>query len=577
VSKATSRPAALLSIWLLLWLPSMATAQNLDAAEVAALRIQADERYAGGDLEGATQLYLQIARSAAASDTRVQALITAGWLQHLQQRELAALDSLTQALSLDPAVAFDVSHYDRDFELLYRRALEEVARNRQRQAAQKVQEALVATEAGRDSEARLRLEEALDLTPSNALAIYNLALLDLRQGEEDRAMTGFERSASLTFGDSSPSSSALRAKALTSIGVIFFNRGDWQDAEEAFLQATQASPGEVLAWKNLGLSRLEQAEYPAAVQALQAAEELDPDDPELARQLAEALTGSARLPEAVELLNRSLERHPREASLWLSLGEVDLLLGSVEPAALALERAIESDPVNSEGVAAVAALQLASIRYRAGDYEAAAASARRSLQWDADSAEAWHILGLAQQADGDLDGAVTSLERSTTLEPARSELFLDLGHALVATRSWQAAEGALTTALALDPESEVVRRSLESVRARLTTERAIVAGSQAAPRTRTKPIPPKKIGLRFVELNYEKLNLRGALVDSVNKKSPAALAGLRKGDLILWVGDYGLLSDKDFFEFLKRSPPGESLDLKYLRDGKVYEASLQLR
>ena len=41
------------------------------------------------------------------------------------------------------------------------------------------------------AEIEMRLQEALALTPDSAVAIYNLALLDLRQGAEDQAMTGF--------------------------------------------------------------------------------------------------------------------------------------------------------------------------------------------------------------------------------------------------------------------------------------------------------------------------------------------------------------------------------------------------
>lgn len=557
--------------------PAMSSAQTTATANVGSLHRLAGERYADGDLPGATQLYLEIAQIETSHGARAQAFVTAGWLQHLQQMDLAALDSLTQALTIDPQYPFDASHYNRDFEVLYQRALDEVARRRLRQAAQRIQESLVAMEAEQDSVARLRLQEALALTPDSAVAIYNLALLDLRQGAEDQAMTGFERVASLTFNEASTAAANLRAKAQTSIGVIFFNRGEWQDAEEAFLEATRAHPEDVLAWKNLGLVRLEQDNYPAAVQALETAIRLDPADPGLALNLADALIDSARGPEAVNLLTGSLERHPRNAALWSSLGRAQHQLGSSEQATLAFQRAIEADPENLEAEAAPAAVQIARIRYQQGAYETAIESARQAARWDPGYAAAWHVLGLAQQAAGDLDGAATSLDRATTLEPTRADFFLDLGHVLVANRALQPAEAAFSRALALDPDSETARTNLEIVRGRLVTERAIVSGSIAAPRAQSRPIPPKKIGLRFVELNYKKLNLRGALVDNVNKKSPAARAGLRKGDLILWLGQYGLLSDKDFFEYLKRSPPGDTLDLQYLRDGKLYEASLELR
>jgi len=506
VAHKPSYPAALLLAWLSILLPPSVAAQAVDTTDIGSLHRLASERYAEGDLQSATLLYLEIAQAESSESDRAQALVTASWLQHLQQEDLAALDTLTQALTIDPQYPFDTSHYDRDFEVLYQRALDEVARRRQRQSAQKIQEGLVAMEAEQDSVARLRLQEALDLTPSNGVALYNLALLDWRQGEDERAMTGFERVASLTFNDPSKNAASLRAKAQISIGALFFDQGKWQDAEAAFLEATRAHPEEILAWKNLGRVRLEQGSYPSAVQAFQ--------------------------------------------------------------------RVIEADPDNALAEAAPAAVQIASIRYQQGAYDTAMEAARQAVQWDPGHAAGWHVLGLAQQAAGDLGAAATSLDRATALEPTRSDFFLDLGYVLIANKALKPAETAFTMALSLDPGSEAARRNLEVVRSRLASERAIASGSKAAPRARNKPIPPKKIGLRFVELNYKKLNLRGALVDNVNKKSPAARAGLRKGDLILWLGQYGLLSDKDFFEYLKRSPPGETLDL---HDGKVFEASLQLR
>ena len=157
--------------------------------------------------------------------------------------------------------------------------------------------------------------------------------------------------------------------------------------------------------------------------------------------------------------------------------------------------------------------------------------------------------------------------------PARSIGRLTLGNTLLANNQLPQAEAAYLRALTLDPNSSEASANLEAVRARIANERAIVAG-KVRPR---KPIAPKKIGLEFAGIDYKDLQLRGALVKQVNKKSPAARAGLRKGDLILWIGDYSVLSGKDFFQYLKRSPPGDRLDLEYLRDGRIHDVELQLR
>ena len=135
------------------------------------------------------------------------------------------------------------------------------------------------------------------------------------------------------------------------------------------------------------------------------------------------------------------------------------------------------------------------------------------------------------------------------------------------------AEAAYLRALTLDPEASMAAEKLEIIRSQIASQRAIVSG-KARP---TKPIAPKKIGLDFAGIDYQELQLRGALVKQVNKKSPAARAGLRKGDLILWIGDYAVLSGKDFFQYLKRSPPGDRLAIEYLRDGRIHDVELRFR
>jgi S1-C subfamily serine protease len=140
------------------------------------------------------------------------------------------------------------------------------------------------------------------------------------------------------------------------------------------------------------------------------------------------------------------------------------------------------------------------------------------------------------------------------------------------------AEAEYIRGLDLEPGSASAEESLEQIRARLAAERAVVTGAAPTPRAAsTKPLPPKKIGLRFVELDYKQLGLRGALVKEVVKNSPAARAGMRKGDLVLWIGDYSVLSSKDFMQFLRRNPPGDVLDLQYLRDGETFTTQLDLR
>jgi S1-C subfamily serine protease len=66
----------------------------------------------------------------------------------------------------------------------------------------------------------------------------------------------------------------------------------------------------------------------------------------------------------------------------------------------------------------------------------------------------------------------------------------------------------------------------------------------------------------------------GSLVRRVRRDSPAARAGLERGDVMTRVDDHPLVSSRDFFERLERTTAGQSLRLTLLRDGKALERSV---
>lgn len=559
----------------------LAPAASLAAPQAATVELEldrlgrlAEERYAEGDLAGAARLYEEIAAASNDRSSRAAALLTASWLLHLGGDDAPARERLAESLRLDPDQPFDSSLFNRDFERLYRQALEAAVRERQRQAGEAVQEALRELEADRPEAARRLLESALERAPDDPGALYNLALLDLRQGAGPEVLTRLERVVALTYGaEAGEAPSELRAKALTGIGIVYRRQQRPEDAERAFLDATRADPNEASAWKNLGLLRLERNDSGGSAAPLARAHELLPDDPEVTAAYARALAEGGRADQAAQLLQAELRKRPEAAGLWLELGRVEQLRAAPGEAAVALERALAHDPDNRAGVAALAAVRLAELQLEAGRHQQALEAANRALGWNRDSAAAWRALGSAQLATGETAPAVASLSRAAELEPAAVAVLIELAAAYAGDQQLQEAEAVLLRALSLEPGSAAITEDLAAVRRQLEQERAIVAGRVKV----RKPIPPKKLGLEFASLDYKELHLRGALVKQVKHKSPAARAGLRKGDFILWIGDYEVLSDKDFYQYLKRNPPGDAFDIEYLRDGRIHETEIALR
>jgi serine protease Do len=68
----------------------------------------------------------------------------------------------------------------------------------------------------------------------------------------------------------------------------------------------------------------------------------------------------------------------------------------------------------------------------------------------------------------------------------------------------------------------------------------------------------------------------GALVQYVEPDTPAGRAGLRHGDVILRVGDHEVRETRDLIDFVASRPPGSSVEVELMRDGKRVTADVRL-
>lgn len=69
---------------------------------------------------------------------------------------------------------------------------------------------------------------------------------------------------------------------------------------------------------------------------------------------------------------------------------------------------------------------------------------------------------------------------------------------------------------------------------------------------------------------------KGALVEEVQKETPAEKAGLQKGDIITKVGDKKIGSPSDLSEAVHSKKPNDEVDITYLRDGKEKKTKVKL-
>ena len=547
------------------------------------LQLQAEQLYLEGDEIGAEKLFLEVAGHPGIPPTeRAEALVTAAWLQYLRRQEDAAVGSLEHALEFDPDVELDDDLFDDGFLEILARARGQIKLHEQVEAESHLDHGRQLIDEGDFAAAREDLEAALIVFSEPTLrahAIFSLGIVDMRVGDADSARLRFEEVLALPLA---PGGSRLRAGAHSNLGTILFRKELYSAAEQAWLEAAEIDPEAPVAWRNLGLARAEQGNESEAIAALRTAYGLQPEDPEAVRLLARSLVRIGSPQEAISILKSGLKRYPSNARLMLALGAALRAAAESDEAIAAFEEVVRLDQSNRTGEAERAAAHLALLSTEQSRFDEAEHWARMALGWNDHAPEHWNRLAIVVRGQGRLEESLLAFQRSVELEPTRSEFSANLGSVLAELRRFPEAELAFERAVRLDSTNLSATEGLS----RVQSNRAAIASSLADEalsrslvdrKSQTKSLPPKKLGIRFVELDYDGLGLRGALVREVLKRSPAARTGLRRGDLILRVDGYQILDDKDFYSHLKHNPPVEGLEIEILRNAAIDSLALRIQ
>lgn len=491
-------------------------------AAVGALEAEAQQAYADGDLARAIGLYRALAEGAEGPSERARHHLTTAWLLFQLGDAAGATSELVQALFEDPATPFRADLYNAEFTALHQDALRDALLRRRSEAVDRLNRAVAEISAGRYEAARRLLEEGLRLGPDDPDGLYNLAVVDQRTGRQEAALAGFERVLALERGRPESVSRELKAQALNNAAVIYFARGQFDDAETALGEAVKLDRADAKAWYNLGLTRARLGRKPEALAAYRRARELDPRDVDVARQIGLAHIERQEWVEAVAVLLEATREQPETPDLWIHLGRAQRGLGNLQGALESLARALELDPGNRAGDAETAALLLAEVRLAGGDILGAAAAASLATQFSPERPDGWVLLGLARLRADDPGGAAEALSQAAALAPDRADILHNLGSALLAKRDLVGAEAAFRRVLEIEPASA----EAAAIVARLEAQKS-------PPATERRGAQPPALGAQLKEVDYPALGLRGLLVEQVAAGSPAARGGLQVGDLVL--------------------------------------------
>lgn len=593
MSSRFARPLLLLAVLLILPAPALAQTpvetedlsdEQRPAAgaedELMALERRAEQSFEEDDLETAIVTYHQLAERHREVDEKVRLLMIAAWTEHLAGRDTDALDTLDEVFFLKPGHTLRPDLYSEDFTNLFYEAQAKALGERDLKAIERTRQALDAMGQGDDARARNLLREALTFRADYPEALYNLALVESRLGNQEAALAGFERLIALAGRENQSIGTAMQAKILINLGSLYNERGLYSEAERVLGEAVELDPQAEAAWTNLGISRRRQGRKVPAAEAFRRAHELAPNNPTTLNNLALAYIDAEDWVSAVGLLADATKRFPDEAKMWFNLGRAQRGLGNESGAIESFETCIRLDSGNRTGYASAAAVLLANHYYESQQHEEAARQARRAIDWQPQQIDAWVYRGLAEQAMGDLAAAQTSLEEAKRLDPARADIHNNLGSVYFELGRLELAAAAFESALAIAPDNRGFQANLDAVRRAQRGEGIPTASLRRGAATPPPPPPPARVrpqhGIQFSSIDYSNLGLKGVVVESVQAGSPASRAGIQRNDLILKADGREVSNAQALNRYLYTEAPSTTIVLDLLRENRPQRIELRL-
>jgi tetratricopeptide (TPR) repeat protein len=196
------------------------------------------------------------------------------------------------------------------------------------------------------------------------------------------------------------------------LGLVFFGRGQAEEAIEHFQKALEINPNYAEAHSNLGVTLGQKGQVEAAVAQFQKALEIDPKYARGHYNFGNTLLQKGQLDEAVAQFQKALEINPNYVEAHSNLGNALLQKGQVDDAVAQFQKAAEIDPNSFNthynfGVALVKKRQL----------DDAVAQYQRALEINPKSLETHFNLGLALFQKGQPDRAITQFLEVLRLKP----------------------------------------------------------------------------------------------------------------------------------------------------------------
>ena len=206
---------------------------------------------------------------------------------------------------------------------------------------------------------------------------------------------------------------ASDAGAHNNLGVLYYNKGLYEEAVGAFMRALELDPRMQVAQRNLEMAYLSSGAADERIAQLREELRASPADREHRWELARTLTLLGRHQEAMAEYNQILRYHNFDLGALIQLGLAEKEIGDIEVAQNWFEQALGVDPDSS-----LVYFYLGEIEYNRGLLEEALGHLQRSIELNPENHEAWYLLGFVLGDAGLHDDAKDATERAIKLNPS---------------------------------------------------------------------------------------------------------------------------------------------------------------
>ena len=406
---------------LLLLVPLGVLAQQATPSEEAG-----NEAYRQGSFANAVELFTRALSETEDANHRARLQVQIAWTLFAIGNEAEVETHLRAALVEDPSLALDDSYYSQNFlDLIDRARRSTFEASSSNGTPPPDLEATIAsiterTDSGADLEGALAdVDRLLAAYPRDGRLIpLKIGILGLLGRNDEATRLGLSRGAdlggrALDTGYSVPDL-ILRANRL-------LEEGDATTALDLVRQAVNRAPSNSYALELMAEAAMETADWQSAEFALKSALGLQPDNIGLKLRLGEVYMATFEASAARDIFKSLTEKYPTSDRAWASLGLLEARLHKNDRALTALGNALAENPMLPE-------VQLAH--------------------------------GELLLLEGDVDGALESLEAAEKLIPDDPQLEARLGQALLSKGRNAEGLGHLQTAVAAGFDSPNVQRWL---------------------------------------------------------------------------------------------------------------------